>query len=102
LVLGGSCRERFLPPAAGTGRAQPCPIAWPWLSVTVTHQVERGLRAAAARSRARSESPGAVHGMINVQVLGLAAAVRDGRSRFGGGRGVAVVAERGFGDDPGL
>jgi hypothetical protein len=39
---------------------------------------------------------------VNVQVLGLAAAVRDGRSRFGGGRGVAVVAERGFGDDPGL
>jgi hypothetical protein len=38
-------------------------MAWPWLSVTVTHQVERGLRAAAARSRARSESPGAVHGM---------------------------------------
>jgi hypothetical protein len=39
---------------------------------------------------------------VNVQVLGLAAAMRDGRSRFGGGRGVAVVAERGFGDDPGL
>ncbi len=39
---------------------------------------------------------------VNVQVLGLAAAVRDGRLRFGGGRGVAVVAERGFGDDPGL
>lgn len=39
---------------------------------------------------------------VNVQVLGLAAAARDGRSRFGGGRGVAVVAERGFGDDPGL
>jgi hypothetical protein len=39
---------------------------------------------------------------VNVQVLGLVAAVRDGRSRFGGGRGVAVVAERGFGDDPGL
>jgi hypothetical protein len=39
---------------------------------------------------------------VNVQVLGLAAAVRDGRSRFGDGRGVAVVAERGFGDDPGL
>ncbi len=41
-------------------------------------------------------------GLVNVQVLGLAAAVRDGRLRFGGGRGVAVVAERGFGDDPGL
>jgi hypothetical protein len=41
-------------------------------------------------------------GPVNVQVLGLAAAVRNGRSRFGGGRGVAVVAERGFGDDPGL
>ena len=40
--------------------------------------------------------------IVNVQVLELAAAVRDGRSRFGGGRGVAVVAERGFGDDPGL
>jgi hypothetical protein len=40
--------------------------------------------------------------LVNVQVLGLAAAVRDGRLRFGGGRGVAVVAERGFGDDPGL
>jgi type I restriction enzyme M protein len=39
---------------------------------------------------------------VNVQVLGLAAAVRDGRLRFGGGRGVVVVAERGFGDDPGL
>jgi hypothetical protein len=39
---------------------------------------------------------------VNVQVLGLTAAVRDRRSRFGGGRGVAVVAERGFGDDPGL
>ena len=39
---------------------------------------------------------------VNVQVLGFAAAVRDGRLRFGGGRGVAVVAERGFGDDPGL
>ena len=39
---------------------------------------------------------------VNVQVPGLAAAVRDGRLRFGGGRGVAVVAERGFGDDPGL
>jgi transposase len=39
---------------------------------------------------------------VNVQVLGLAAAVRDGRLRFGGGRGVAVAAERGFGDDPGL
>jgi hypothetical protein len=39
---------------------------------------------------------------VNVQVLGLAAAVRDGRLRFGGGRGVAVVAESGFGDDPGL
>ena len=39
---------------------------------------------------------------VNVQVLGLAAAVRDRRLRFGGGRGVAVVAERGFGDDPGL
>jgi len=40
--------------------------------------------------------------IVNVQVLGLAAAVRDRWSRFGGGRGVAVVAERGFGDDPGL
>ena len=39
---------------------------------------------------------------VNVQVLGLAAAVRDRRLRFGGRRGVAVVAERGFGDDPGL
>ncbi|MFY9930557.1 MAG: hypothetical protein WAK82_21400, partial [Streptosporangiaceae bacterium] len=39
---------------------------------------------------------------VNVQVLGFAAAVCDGRLRFGGGRGVAVVAERGFGDDPGL
>ena len=46
------------------------------------------------------ESPDSV--VVNVQVLGLAAAVRDGRLRFGGGRGVAVVAERGFGDDPGL
>jgi hypothetical protein len=39
---------------------------------------------------------------VNIQVLGLAAAVRDGRLRFGGGRGVAVVAEHGFGNDPGL
>ena len=40
--------------------------------------------------------------LVNVQVLGLAAAVGDRQSRFGGERGVAVVAERGFGDDPGL
>lgn len=39
---------------------------------------------------------------VNVQVLGLAVAVRDRRLRFGGRRGVGVVAERGFGDDPGL
>ena len=59
---------------ADAGRAEPRPMAWPWLSVTVTHQVERGLRAAAARSRARSESPEAVHGM------------RSGRSASGQGR----------------
>jgi hypothetical protein len=48
-------------PLAGAGRAQPWPMAWPWLSVTVTHQVERGLRAAAwARSRARSGSTGPI------------------------------------------
>lgn len=45
---------------------------------------------------------GARRHCVNVQVLGIAAAVRGGRLRFGGGRGVAVVAERGFGDDPGL
>jgi hypothetical protein len=33
---------------------------------------------------------------------GLAAAVSDGWLRFGGWRGVAVVAGRGFGDDFGL
>ena len=43
------------------GRAQPCPTACPSLSVTVTHQVDRGLRAAAAaRSRARSGSTGPI------------------------------------------
>jgi len=41
-----------------TGRAQPCPTAGPCWSVTVMHQVDRGLRAVAvARSRARSGSP---------------------------------------------
>ena len=36
-------------------------MAWPWLSVTVTHQVDLGLRAAAAaRSRARSGSTGPI------------------------------------------
>jgi hypothetical protein len=46
---------------AGSGLAQPCPMAWPWPSVTVTHQVERGLRAAAAaRSLHRSGSTGPI------------------------------------------
>ena len=46
---------------AGAGRAQPWPMAWPWLSVTVTHQVDRVVRAAAAaRSRARSGSRGPI------------------------------------------
>jgi hypothetical protein len=40
--------------------------------------------------------------MVSIQVPGLDAAVSDVWLRFGGGRGVAVVAERGFGDDPGL
>jgi hypothetical protein len=54
----GLCR---LPGLAGAGLAQPCPMACPWLSVTVRHQVERGLRAAAAaRSRARPGSIGPV------------------------------------------
>jgi hypothetical protein len=58
---GGSCPpglRRF------AGRAQPCPTACPSWSVTVTHQVDRGLRAAAAaRSRARSGSMRPVPGV---------------------------------------
>jgi hypothetical protein len=38
---------------------------------------------------------------VNIQAPGLGVAVRDGRLRFGGGRGVTGVAERGFGDDSG-
>jgi hypothetical protein len=38
-------------------------------------------------------------GDVNIQVPGIAAAVSDGWLRFGGGRGVAVVAVRGCGDD---
>jgi hypothetical protein len=34
--------RRSLRPVAGAGRAQPWPMAWPWLSVTVRHQVDRG------------------------------------------------------------
>ena len=42
----------------GSGRAQPCPTACPCSSVTVTHHVVVGLRAAAAaRSRASHGSP---------------------------------------------
>jgi hypothetical protein len=36
---------------------------------------------------------------VNIQVPGVAVALGDGRLRFGGWRGVAVVAVRGFGDD---
>ena len=51
---------RFL----GAGRAQPCPTAWPSWSVTVTHQVVLGFRAAAAaRSRARAGSTGPMPGI---------------------------------------
>ena len=43
----------------GSGRAQPWPMAWPCASVTVTHQVVFGFRAAAAaRSRASHGSTG--------------------------------------------
>ena len=43
----------------GSGRAQPCAMAWPWLPVTVRHHVVLGLRAAAAaRSRASHGSTG--------------------------------------------
>src|SRR5204863_5819072 len=45
----------------GSGRAQPCPTAWPCSSVTVTHHVVVGLRAAAAaRSRASQGSTGPI------------------------------------------
>ena len=69
------------------------------IQIQYPHQViqqDIWCRSQASRVRARRCSK------VNVQVLGLAAAVRDGRLRFGGGRGVALVAERGFGDDPGL
>ena len=47
----------------GTGRAQPCPIACPYWSVTVRHQVVLGLAAAArARSRASHGSTGPAPG----------------------------------------
>lgn len=39
---------------------------------------------------------------VNIQAPGPGVAVSDRGLRFGGGRGVAVVAERGFGDDSGL
>jgi hypothetical protein len=39
---------------------------------------------------------------VNIQAPWAAAAVSDGWLRFGGGRVVAVVAGRGFGDDFGL
>src|SRR6185437_2433950 len=49
------------PWALGSGRAQPCPTACPCWSVTVTHQVVFGLRAAAAaRSRASHGSTGPI------------------------------------------
>ena len=52
----GPARVLWLP---GSGRAQPWPTAWPCWSVTVTHQVVLGLRAAAAaRSRASHGSTG--------------------------------------------
>jgi hypothetical protein len=40
--------------------------------------------------------------IVNIQAPGLVAAVSDGWLRFGGWRGVAVVAARGSGDDLGL
>ena len=52
----GPARLRWL---LGSGRAQPCPTACPCSSVTVTHQVVAGFRAAAAaRSRASQGSTG--------------------------------------------
>ena len=52
----GPARLRWL---SGSGRAQPWARAWPWLSVTVRHQVVLGLAAAAAaRSRASHGSTG--------------------------------------------
>jgi hypothetical protein len=53
----GPARFRWL---LGSGRAQPWPTAWPCSSVTVTHHVVFGFRAAArTRSRASHGSPGA-------------------------------------------
>ena len=55
---GGPGPARF-PRLFGPGRAQPCPTAWPCWSVTVTHHVVSGFRAAAAaRSRASHGSTG--------------------------------------------
>src|SRR6185437_3810639 len=52
----GPARLRWL---LGSGRAQPWAMAWPWLSVTVRHQVVLGLAAAArVRSRASQGSTG--------------------------------------------
>ena len=49
----------------GSGRAQPCPTAWPCWSVTVTHHVVFGFRAAAvARSRASQGSTGPMPGQL--------------------------------------
>ena len=65
-ALGGSgppgrpSLRRVWWPVAGAGRAEPRPMACPWLSVTVRHQAERGLRAAAARFRTRPGSVGPV------------------------------------------
>ena len=60
LVLRGGPRfSRCLLRPWGSGRAQPWPIAWPSWSVTVTHQVVAGSRAAApTRSRVNSGSMG--------------------------------------------
>ena len=60
---GGAGPSRVLR-SARPGRAQPCPTAWPCWSVTVTHHVVLGLRAAAsARSRASHGSIGPMPGI---------------------------------------
>ena len=50
----------------------------------------------------RGTQPKLCRSVVNIQVPGLGVAVSDRWLRFGGGRGVAVVAERGFRDDCGL
>ncbi len=86
----------------GPGRAQPCPMACPSWSVTVTHHVDRGLRAAAAaRSRARAGSTGPIPGSPRAARLVLHGGQRHGQGHPRGEPARRRARSRGTAGPPG-